>query len=71
MENQEILAVEEAVAKNPVLKPLWEEHILLSKQVEKLESKPFLTPSEEVDLKELKKRKLDNKTILHAKIDAA
>ncbi len=71
MENHETDLIEEAVAKNPELQPLWEEHIILSKQVDKLESKPFLSPSEEIELKELKKRKLDNKTILHAKIEAA
>ncbi len=62
--------IEVLVAENPELKPLWEEHILLSKQVDKLESKPFLTPTEDVELKQLKKQKLDIKTALHDKIDA-
>lgn len=70
MENQDFQTIESLVANHPELQPLLEEHILLSKQVEKLEAKPFLTPSEEVSLKELKKQKLDNKTLLHAKVDA-
>ena len=56
------------IAKNaesdPDLKAAWEDHILLKKQVEKLESKPFRSPSEEVQLKQLKKQKLEAKTRL-------
>jgi len=62
------------IAKNaesdPDLKAAWEDHILLKKQVEKLESKPFRSPSEEVQLKQLKKQKLEAKTRLADLIDA-
>ncbi len=60
--------IEVLVAENPELKGLWEEHLLLSKQVEKMESKPFLSPSEDMELKQLKKQKLDTKTTLHTKL---
>ncbi len=60
--------IEALVADKPELKALWEDHILLSKQVDKLESKPFLTPNEDVELKQLKKQKLDSKTELYAKL---
>ena len=61
---------QENAEKDPELKSLWEDHILLSKQVEKLESKPFRSPAEEQSLKQLKKQKLDAKTRLADRIDA-
>ncbi len=70
MTNHDEQHIETLVENNPELKTLWDEHMLLSKQVEKLESKAFLTPNEDVELKQLKKQKLDNKTTLHQKIDA-
>lgn len=62
--------IEEYAEKDPELKSLWEDHVLLSKQVEKLESKPFRSPAEEQSLKQLKKQKLDAKTRLADRIDA-
>ena len=62
--------IQENAEKDPELKSLWEDHILLSKQVEKLESKPFRSPAEEQSLKQLKKQKLDAKTRLADRIDA-
>lgn len=62
--------IQENADKDPELKSLWEDHILLSKQVEKLESKPFRSPAEEQSLKQLKKQKLDAKTRLADRIDA-
>ena len=62
--------IQEYADKDPELKSLWEDHILLSKQVEKLESKPFRSPAEEQSLKQLKKQKLDAKTRLADRIDA-
>jgi uncharacterized protein YdcH (DUF465 family) len=50
----------------PDLKTLWEEHILFEKQLEKLESKKFLTPAEEQQVRQIKKQKLDGKTKLVA-----
>ena len=55
---------------DPELKSLWEDHILLRKQVDKLESKPFRSPSEEQELKQLKKQKLEAKTRLADYIEA-
>ena len=46
------------------------DQVLLKKQVEKLEAKPFRSPSEEVQLKQLKKQKLEAKTRLAEMIDA-
>lgn len=47
---------------NPELRALWEEHVLYSSQVDKLESKSFRTPTEQQTLKQLKKQKLEVKT---------
>ncbi|MEA4858392.1 MAG: DUF465 domain-containing protein [Solidesulfovibrio sp.] len=47
---------------DPELKSLFEEHIAFEKILEKMESKPYLTPSEETELKEIKKKKLSGKT---------
>jgi len=47
---------------DPELKSLYEEHVAFEKILEKMESKPFLTPAEETELKEIKKKKLSGKT---------
>ena len=70
MNQQDRDFIQENAEKDPELKSLWEDHILLSKQVEKLESKPFRSPAEEQSLKQLKKQKLDAKTRLADRIDA-
>ncbi|HIW00284.1 MAG TPA: DUF465 domain-containing protein [Candidatus Desulfovibrio intestinipullorum] len=62
--------IQENADKDPELKSLWEDHILLSKQVDKLESKPFRNPTEEQSLRQLKKQKLEAKTRLADRIDA-
>ena len=51
---------------DPELKALWDEHIAFEKRLEKFESKPFLTPAEELEMKELKKKKLAGKTRMQA-----
>lgn len=62
--------IEKNADSDPELKSLWEDHILLSKQVEKLESKPYRSPKEDMTLKHLKKQKLEAKTRLAEYIDA-
>ena len=47
---------------DPELKSLYEEHVAFEKILEKMESKPYLTPAEETELKEIKKKKLSGKT---------
>ena len=48
------------------LKALYEEHVSYEKILEKMESKPFLTPAETLELKEIKKKKLAWKTKMEA-----
>lgn len=64
MDERDRKLLEKFAEKDPELKSLWEEHVLYGKQLDKLESKPFLTPAEEVEMKSLKKQKLEGKTRL-------
>lgn len=66
MEERDIQIIEEHSASDQELKVLWEDHVLYEKQVDKLESRPYRTPTEEQTLKQLKKQKLDGKTRLDA-----
>lgn len=69
MDQQELELLETYSATDPELKSLWEDHVLYEKQVEKLESKAFRSPTEEQTLKQLKKQKLEGKTQLMAVLD--
>ncbi len=69
MENTDLEFFQTVAFKNPEIKSLVDEHIILSKQVDKLSSKPFHTPDEAMNLKNLKKLKLDNKTLLQSRIE--
>jgi len=51
------------------LKALWEEHVGFEKRIGKFSSKPFLTPEEDLDFKELKKLKLAGKTKIQELLD--
>jgi uncharacterized protein YdcH (DUF465 family) len=64
MEKTELELLEKLAPTHSDLKSLWDEHILYEKQLEKFESKGYLTPSEEQQKRELKKQKLDGKTRL-------
>jgi hypothetical protein len=44
------------------LRALYDEHVAFGKLIEKLESKPYLNPTEDLEIKELKKKKLAGKT---------
>ena len=69
MEEHDLKRLEKYAPTDPELKALWEEHMLYEKQIEKIESKPYLTPEEDQELKALKKQKLDGKTRLHVMLD--
>ncbi len=64
MEQTDRDLIEKIAENDPEIRELWEDHMLYSKQVTKLESKPFRTPTEEQTLKQLKKQKLEGKTSL-------
>ncbi|WP_027184907.1 DUF465 domain-containing protein [Desulfovibrio inopinatus] len=62
MEQRDLDLIAKIVDENAELKGLYEEHIQFEKILEKYESKPFLTPEEDLEVKELKKKKLAGKT---------
>lgn len=62
MDQQEKQLLAEHAVNDPELKSLWDDHLLFEKQIEKLESRSYLTPAEQQTLKQLKKQKLDGKT---------
>jgi hypothetical protein len=62
MEQYELELLEKYAKDNPELQQLWQEHQEFEKKLEKLEGKRFLTPHEETELRDLKKRKLAGKT---------
>ncbi len=69
MEKHHVELIEKYTATHSDLKELWEEHQLYSKQVEKLENKPYRAPPEEQTLKQLKKQKLEGKTQIMGIVD--
>ncbi|MCR5813018.1 MAG: DUF465 domain-containing protein [Desulfovibrio sp.] len=69
MDQREKELLEKYKETNPELRALWEEHVLYSSQVEKLEAKSFRTPTEEQTLKQLKKQKLEVKTNMMGILD--
>lgn len=70
MDQRDTDFIEQNIGTDAELKSLWEEHVLLKKQVEMLETKAYRSPSEEISLKQLKKQKLEAKTRLADYIDA-
>lgn len=64
MEKKELELLEKLAPTHPDLRILWDDHVLYNKQLEKLESKSYLTPSEEQQMRQIKKQKLDGKTKL-------
>ncbi len=69
MDKRELDLLEKLAPDHPDLKALWDGHILFEKQLEKLEGKNFLTPTEEQQVREIKKQKLEGKTKLVALLD--
>jgi hypothetical protein len=69
MEPRELELIDKYSEKNAELKTLWEEHQLYEKQLEKLEKKPYLTPSEDQVVRDIKKKKLAGKTKMQSILD--
>lgn len=51
------------------LRALYDEHVAFDKMIEKLESKAYLNATENVEIKELKKKKLAGKTRIQSILD--
>ncbi len=69
MEQRDIELLEKYSQHDAELKTLWEEHLLYEQQLEKLEKKSFLSPSEEKVVKDIKKKKLSGKTKIQLILD--
>ncbi len=61
MEPRDEELIESLLPHNPELKAAYEEHRRLDAEVDKLSSKPFLSPAEQIEKKNLQKRKLIEK----------
>lgn len=58
--DEELIAA--LMPRNPELQAAYQEHHRLNAEVDKLAAKPFLSAAEEIDKKNLQKRKLAEKT---------
>lgn len=61
MDEMDPTLVQQMVDNNPRFRMLYEEHLLLEKELQNLDSRPFLTPDEEVERKKVQKLKLAGK----------
>jgi uncharacterized protein len=64
MEQRDLDLIAKHSGNDQHLRLLWEDHVMFEKMLERLESKPFRTPGEDLEVKELKKKKLAGKTKL-------
>ncbi len=62
MDARELEILTKYAARDQELKTLWDDHKLYENQLEKLESRPYHTPAEEQQIRQIKKQKLDGKT---------
>jgi uncharacterized protein len=69
MEQNELELIEKYRNRDDELKNLWEQHLLYERDLERIEGKPYLTPSEELEMKRIKKMKLAGKTRMQAILD--
>ncbi|MBI4237133.1 MAG: YdcH family protein [Deltaproteobacteria bacterium] len=58
MEQSDLDLIARYEQNNPALATLWKEHCNFERQLSKLESKPFLTATEQLERNRLKKLKL-------------
>ncbi len=69
MEQRDLEMIAQYSETDEELKALWEEHLAFEKYVEKMASKPFLSPEEDLELKNIKKQKLAGKTKMLALLE--
>ncbi|MFW6055292.1 MAG: DUF465 domain-containing protein [Thermodesulfobacteriota bacterium] len=69
MEQHEIDLINKYIETDTELKELWEEHLDFENKLQDLESKRFLTPGEQAEIKRLKRDKLTGKTKIQYKLD--
>ncbi len=69
MEQQDLELVSAHLAHDEELKALWEEHVGYEKILERYAGKAALSPAEELDVKEYKKKKLAGKTKIQSLLE--
>jgi len=62
MDSRDLELIAKVGESDAELRALYDEHIAYEKLIEKLENKPYLNPTELLEVKELKKKKLAGKT---------
>jgi uncharacterized protein YdcH (DUF465 family) len=61
MEKKDEELIQSLVAHDPELKQYYEEHLVLERQLAEFHRKVYLTPEQELEKKQLQKRKLSGK----------
>lgn len=69
MEQYELDLIARLVQTDEELSELWKNHQEYEKQLARFEGKPYLSPSEDAELKQIKKMKLAGKTRIQAILD--
>lgn len=66
MDAKDTALIMEHIKENGELKSLWDEHLDLEKQLQKMDRKPYLSPEEKVERKRIQLAKLAGKTRIEA-----
>ena len=69
MEQQDLELIAANLGHDEELKALWEAHVGFEKILERYSGKSALTPSEEMEVKDYKKKKLAGKTRIQALLE--
>lgn len=69
MEANDLLLLEQYVGQDAELRDLWEQHQEFERMLQKMESRPFNSPAQVQEIKELKKKKLAGKTRIQSLLD--
>jgi uncharacterized protein YdcH (DUF465 family) len=69
MEPKDLEIIEKYESQDTELRALWDQHVEYQKLLEKLESRPYLSPTQVQEIKALKKKKLAGKTKLQFLLD--
>ncbi|MCM0755860.1 DUF465 domain-containing protein [Desulfovibrio aminophilus] len=69
MENNDLAIIEKYGSQDSELRDLYEQHQEYEKLLDKLESKPYLSPTQMQEIKAIKKKKLAGKTKLQFLLD--
>ena len=64
MEKRDLELIEKHKAENSLLATLYDEHLDFERRLEKFNNKPFLTPKEELERKNLQKKKLAGRDMI-------